>query len=197
MRGYGQQVDTPVLGLRGQPTSVARYYRRLSLKLEGFVIMKMGFVSFLKLTFAVLAVCSFCAGQDKVLSSAPHNPAAAAPSKAAADPAADPAAGNPAPPDTPAGSMANPAPASKDLKDRNSHRYRIEPGDSFDVSFELSPEFNQTVSVQPDGYVTLRGVGDLKEPSRFHVLPRCAVTRNRICSPALTVISGTRWPAIL
>jgi polysaccharide biosynthesis/export protein len=41
-------------------------------------------------------------------------------------------------------------------------RYKIEAGDSFDVSFELSPEFNQTVSVQPDGFVTLRGVGDLK-----------------------------------
>lgn len=41
-------------------------------------------------------------------------------------------------------------------------RYRIAPGDSFDVTFELSPEFNQTaVAVQPDGFVTLRGVGDL------------------------------------
>lgn len=42
-------------------------------------------------------------------------------------------------------------------------RYRIEAGDSFDLTFELSPEFNQTaVSVQPDGFVTLRGVGDIK-----------------------------------
>jgi polysaccharide export outer membrane protein len=42
-------------------------------------------------------------------------------------------------------------------------RYRIEAGDSFDLTFELSPEFNQTgVSVQPDGFVTLRSVGDLK-----------------------------------
>lgn len=42
-------------------------------------------------------------------------------------------------------------------------RYKIAPGDSFDVNFELSPEFNQSaVSVQPDGYVTLRGVGDVK-----------------------------------
>ena len=41
-------------------------------------------------------------------------------------------------------------------------RYRIAPGDSFDVNFELSPEFNQTaVAVQPDGFVTLRGVGDV------------------------------------
>lgn len=43
------------------------------------------------------------------------------------------------------------------------NRYRIAPGDSFDINFDLSPEFNQTaVSVQPDGYITLRGVGDIK-----------------------------------
>jgi polysaccharide export outer membrane protein len=48
------------------------------------------------------------------------------------------------------------------LADRNA-RYRIEPGDTFDVNFDLSPEFNQTaVAVQPDGYVTLRSVGDIK-----------------------------------
>ena len=42
-------------------------------------------------------------------------------------------------------------------------RYRIAPGDSFDLNFELSPEFNQTgVSVQPDGFVTLRGIGDVQ-----------------------------------
>jgi polysaccharide export outer membrane protein len=41
-------------------------------------------------------------------------------------------------------------------------RYRIQSGDQFDVNFELSPEFNQTaVTVQPDGFATLRGVGDV------------------------------------
>jgi polysaccharide biosynthesis/export protein len=40
-------------------------------------------------------------------------------------------------------------------------RYKIEAGDVFDIAFELSPEFNQTVTVQPDGFITLRGVGDL------------------------------------
>src|SRR5258708_18827961 len=44
-----------------------------------------------------------------------------------------------------------------------SPRYKIAPGDSFDLTFDLSPEFNQMgVSVQPDGFVTLRGVGDIK-----------------------------------
>ena len=40
-------------------------------------------------------------------------------------------------------------------------RYKLRSGDVFDISFELSPEFNQTVSVQPDGFITLRGVGDV------------------------------------
>jgi protein involved in polysaccharide export with SLBB domain len=40
-------------------------------------------------------------------------------------------------------------------------RYKISAGDTFDVNFELNPEFNQTVTVQPDGFITLRGVGDL------------------------------------
>lgn len=44
-----------------------------------------------------------------------------------------------------------------------SPRYKIAPGDSFDLNFELSPEFNQSsVAVQPDGFVTLRGIGDIK-----------------------------------
>lgn len=42
-------------------------------------------------------------------------------------------------------------------------RYEIEPGDSFDITFDLSPEFNQPgVAVQPDGFVTLHGIGDIK-----------------------------------
>src|SRR6516165_991292 len=42
-------------------------------------------------------------------------------------------------------------------------RYQIEHGDSFDITFDFSPEFNQTgVAVQPDGFVTLHGVGDIK-----------------------------------
>ncbi len=54
------------------------------------------------------------------------------------------------------------APASTDKNFQPRHpRYKLEAGDAFEVSFELNPEFNQTVTVQPDGYITLRGVGDL------------------------------------
>lgn len=41
-------------------------------------------------------------------------------------------------------------------------RYRLERDDIFDLDFDLTPEFNQTVTVQPDGYISLRGVGDVK-----------------------------------
>lgn len=52
-------------------------------------------------------------------------------------------------------------PAAQQLQQRDV-RYRLAAGDSFDVSFELSPEFNQTVIIQPDGFVTLKAVGDVK-----------------------------------
>lgn len=41
-------------------------------------------------------------------------------------------------------------------------RYRIQNGDVVDLSFPFTPEFNQVVTVQPDGYVTLRGIGDVE-----------------------------------
>jgi polysaccharide export outer membrane protein len=42
-------------------------------------------------------------------------------------------------------------------------RYKIAPSDTFDLTFLLTPEFNQQgVAVQPDGFVALSGVGDVK-----------------------------------
>src|ERR1700733_7431781 len=46
------------------------------------------------------------------------------------------------------------------LNERNP-RYRLRRGDTFDLDFALSPEFNQTVAVQPDGYVTLKEAGSI------------------------------------
>lgn len=39
-------------------------------------------------------------------------------------------------------------------------RYQVEPGDIIDLLFSPSTEYNQTVTVQPDGYITLREIGD-------------------------------------
>jgi len=50
--------------------------------------------------------------------------------------------------------------APSGFQERNP-RYALRKGDSFDVDFAFSPEFNQTVVVQPDGFITLRGAGSL------------------------------------
>src|ERR1700686_5009440 len=47
------------------------------------------------------------------------------------------------------------------LHSRN-ERYRLQPSDIMDVAFRFTPEFNQTVTVQPDGFISLEVAGDLK-----------------------------------
>ena len=41
-------------------------------------------------------------------------------------------------------------------------RYRVRKSDVIEVKFKFSPEFDQTLTVQPDGFVTLDEVGDLE-----------------------------------
>src|SRR2546423_27499 len=41
-------------------------------------------------------------------------------------------------------------------------RYKLRSGDTVELSFIYVPEFNQTVTIQPDGYMTLRGIGDIR-----------------------------------
>jgi polysaccharide export outer membrane protein len=71
-------------------------------------------------------------------------------------------------------------------------RYKIAPGDSFDITFDLSPEFNQTgVAVQPDGFVTLHGVGDIKVQGQS--VPQLTETLRKAYSkilndPAISVV---------
>lgn len=40
-------------------------------------------------------------------------------------------------------------------------RYRLRKGDSFELDFAMTPDFNQTITVQPDGYITLKAVGSV------------------------------------
>lgn len=47
-----------------------------------------------------------------------------------------------------------------------SGRYRLTPSDVLEVTFPYVPEFNQVLKVQPDGYVTLKAVGDRRVQSR-------------------------------
>jgi polysaccharide export outer membrane protein len=37
--------------------------------------------------------------------------------------------------------------------------YRLRPSDVVEISFTVAPEFNQTLTVQPDGYITLKDAG--------------------------------------
>ena len=41
-------------------------------------------------------------------------------------------------------------------------RYRLQPGDMLEVQYRYSPEINQSVTFQPDGYVSLAIGGDVK-----------------------------------
>jgi len=71
-------------------------------------------------------------------------------------------------------------------------RYKIASGDSFDITFDLSPEFNQTgVSVQPDGFVTLHGVGDIKVQGQ--TVPQLTATLRKaygkiLNDPAISIV---------
>ena len=41
-------------------------------------------------------------------------------------------------------------------------RYRLQSNDVIEIQYRYTPEYNQTVSVQPDGFVTLQLIGDVK-----------------------------------
>lgn len=48
------------------------------------------------------------------------------------------------------------------LKSPVESRYRLVPGDVLEIVYRYTPEFNQTVTIHPDGFVVLEIVGDLK-----------------------------------
>jgi polysaccharide export outer membrane protein len=53
-----------------------------------------------------------------------------------------------------------PSPARSQLQTRNP-RYQVRPADVLDILFAPTTEFNQSVAVQPDGYITLREAKDI------------------------------------
>jgi polysaccharide biosynthesis/export protein len=55
---------------------------------------------------------------------------------------------------------AAPSASTPGLQQRNP-RYKLRKGDSFDVDFAMTPEFNQVIAVQPDGYITLKAIGSM------------------------------------
>jgi len=70
-------------------------------------------------------------------------------------------------------------------------RYRLQPGDVLEIQYRYSPEFNQTVTVQPDGYITLEVGGDLKVAGMTVDQMRGAILKKasaRLQDPIATVI---------
>jgi polysaccharide export outer membrane protein len=70
-------------------------------------------------------------------------------------------------------------------------RYTMHPGDVLEIQYRYTPEFNQTLTVQPDGYISLEIGGDLKVEGRSLQQVRSLIlaqARTRLASPELTVI---------
>jgi polysaccharide export outer membrane protein len=70
-------------------------------------------------------------------------------------------------------------------------RYTLHPGDVLEIQYRYTPEFNQTVTVQPDGYISLAVGGDLKVGGRTLQQLRNLIlskARLRLESPELTLV---------
>ncbi|HJZ80511.1 MAG TPA: polysaccharide biosynthesis/export family protein [Pyrinomonadaceae bacterium] len=70
-------------------------------------------------------------------------------------------------------------------------RYRMQPGDVLEVHFRYTPEFNQTITVQPDGYISLEISGDLKVAGLTVEETRQAIVRQaskRLQDPVATIV---------
>jgi polysaccharide export outer membrane protein len=70
-------------------------------------------------------------------------------------------------------------------------RYVLHPGDVLDIQYRYTPEFNQTVTVQPDGFISLEIGGDVKVSGRNLEEVRSVIlnkARTRLASPELIVV---------
>ncbi len=70
-------------------------------------------------------------------------------------------------------------------------RYQIQATDVLEIHYRYTPEFDQTVTVQPDGFVTLQIVGDIKlqgltlDQAKAHIRERAS---ERLKDPEITVV---------
>ena len=77
------------------------------------------------------------------------------------------------------------------LKPATEKRYRLNPGDVLEIVYRYTPEFNQTVAIQPDGFVVLEIVGELElggltvEQARKNILANAA---RRLKDPEVTLL---------
>ncbi|MCY7348134.1 MAG: polysaccharide export protein [Pyrinomonadaceae bacterium] len=77
------------------------------------------------------------------------------------------------------------------LKTPAENRYRLVSGDVLDVIYRYTPEFNQTTTIQPDGYILLEIVGEIKisgltlEEARQKLIEKANV---RLKDPEITLL---------
>lgn len=70
-------------------------------------------------------------------------------------------------------------------------RYRLQPTDVLEIHYRYTPEFDQTVTVQPDGFAALQIVGDMKlqgltlEQAKAAILETAA---QRLRDPEITMV---------
>ena len=72
-----------------------------------------------------------------------------------------------------------------------SPRYRIEPSDMIEILFRFTPEFNQVVTVQPDGFIPLQAAGELQVAGMIvDEVPKAIADRysTLLRAPVVTVI---------
>ena len=70
-------------------------------------------------------------------------------------------------------------------------RYLLNPGDVIDVQYRYTPEYNQTVTLQPDGFVSLEIVGEVKMSGLNLEQARAILIRKasaRLKDPEITLI---------
>src|SRR4030095_10225983 len=70
-------------------------------------------------------------------------------------------------------------------------RYRLQSSDVLEIHYRYTPEFDQTVTVQPDGFATLQIVGDIKLQGLTLEQANAALTKQdslRLKDPEVTLI---------
>ncbi|HEY6290835.1 MAG TPA: polysaccharide biosynthesis/export family protein [Terriglobia bacterium] len=105
----------------------------------------------------VLVACLASAAQDSASSPTTSATVASASNAAAAASEAVPTATAPSVSNPAEGETTQAAP----MLERRNPRYRIELGDVIGIDFPFTPEYDENVTVQPDGYISLITLGDM------------------------------------
>ena len=70
-------------------------------------------------------------------------------------------------------------------------RYRLQTSDVVEIHYRYTPEFDQTVTIQPDGFVTLQIVGDIKLQGMTQDEAKAALLKKaseRLKDPEITLV---------